>query len=197
MQMFNAPIAGANYAADTRNYPWHRPPEITDYDEGVDYLLTKLNDPETHDLVFSLLEIDTTVSTVVSTLMLQGISRGKFPIDLAILMAGPVARYIGIIADGEGIKYDMGVSNDDRIRITPTALKVALGIIDDDDQEEPEEEPDGPSEEAVGGLMGIPTADEITAASDDEQAAMLGQDGDEEAPAEGDINEEEPVDGLA
>ena len=28
MKMFDAPIAGANYAADTRNYPWHRPPTL-------------------------------------------------------------------------------------------------------------------------------------------------------------------------
>jgi len=189
MKMFDAPVAGANYAADTRNYPWHRPPEITEYDEGVDYLLEKLNDTETHELVFSLLEIETSVSTVVSTLMMQGISRGKFPIDLAILMAGPVARYISIIADGEAIKYDMGVGDEDRIRITPTALKVALGIIDD---EAPEEAPEEPTEEAVGGLMGAPSVDEISAASEDEQAAMLGLTADEEeAPVEEDDIEQE------
>ena len=189
MKMFDAPVAGANYAADTRNYPWHRPPEITEYDEGVDYLLEKLNDTETHELVFSLLEIETSVSTVVSTLMMQGISRGKFPIDLAILMAGPVARYISIIADGEAIKYDMGVGDEDRIRITPTALKVALGIIDD---EAPEEAPEEPTEEAVGGLMGAPSVDEISAASSDEQAAMLGLTADEEeAPVEEDDIEQE------
>ena len=189
MKMFDAPVAGANYAADTRNYPWHRPPEITEYDEGVDYLLEKLNDTETHELVFSLLEIETSVSTVVSTLMMQGISRGKFPIDLAILMAGPVARYISIIADSQNIKYDMGVGDEDRIRITPTALKVALGIIDD---EAPEEAPEEPTEEAVGGLMGAPSVDEISAASSDEQAAMLGLTADEEeAPVEEDDIEQE------
>jgi len=189
MKMFDAPVAGANYAADTRNYPWHRPPEITEYDEGTDYLITKLKEPETHELVFSLLEIETSVSTVVSTLMMQGISRGKFPIDLAILMAGPVARYISIIADSQNIKYDMGVGDEDRIRITPTALKVALGIIDD---EAPEEAPEEPTEEAVGGLMGAPSVDEISAASEDEQAAMLGLTADEEeAPVEEDDIEQE------
>ena len=189
MKMFDAPVAGANYAADTRNYPWHRPPEITEYDEGTDYLITKLKEPETHELVFSLLEIETSVSTVVSTLMMQGISRGKFPIDLAILMAGPVARYISIIADSQNIKYDMGVGDEDRIRITPTGLKVALGIIDD---AAPEEAPEEPTEEPIGGLMGAPSVDEISAASEDEQAAMLGLTADEEeAPVEEDDIEQE------
>ena len=34
LKMFDAPIAGENFTSDTRNYPWHRPPEITDYDDG-------------------------------------------------------------------------------------------------------------------------------------------------------------------
>ena len=55
MKMFDFPIAGANYAADTRNYPWHRPPDIVSYDEGVDYLIRKMNEPEELELVIRTL----------------------------------------------------------------------------------------------------------------------------------------------
>ena len=72
MAMFDGPIPGANFAADTKNYAWHRPPDITEYDEAVDYMINKMDDPDQHELVFSLLEIDTKVITVVSTLLLQG-----------------------------------------------------------------------------------------------------------------------------
>jgi hypothetical protein len=154
------------------------------YDEGVDYMITKMKEPEQIELVFSLLEIDAHVATVVTSLLMQGISRGKFSIDLAILMAGPIARYISIIADEQDIKYDMGVGEKDRVSITPTSLKMALGIYDDADEEETlkvlEEAPVIPE----GGLMGAPTEDE--AASDDEQSAMLGM-----------VEEEEPTDELA
>lgn len=190
--MFDAPIPGSNYASDTKNYPWHRPPDITEYDEAVDYMIRKLDDPDEHELVFSLLEIDTQLTTVVSTLLMQGISRGKFPIDLAILMAGPLARYISILADSQDIKYEVGIEDTDRISITPTSLKVALGIIDTDDEVLPEE----PVEEVAsgpdtgGGLMGAVSEEEIDPASEDEQAAMLGM-------AEEEVMEEEPVDGLA
>lgn len=186
MKMFDFPIAGANYAADTRNYPWHRPPDIVSYDEGVDYLIRKMNEPEELELVYALLKIDTHVATVVSAILMQGISRGKFSIDLAILMAGPLARYIGIIADEQEIKYDMGLNEENRVVITPTSLKLALGIFDDE-----EEDPDEIVEEAVtsseGGLMATPT--DVETASEEEQAAMLGLSNDDE--------EEEPVDGLA
>ena len=190
--MFEAPIPGSNYASDTKNYPWHRPPDITEYDEAVDYMIRKLDDPDEHELVFSLLEIDTQLTTVVSTLLMQGISKGKFPIDLAILMAGPLARYISILADSQDIKYDVGIEDTDRIAITPTSLKIALGIIDTDDDELSKQ----PGEEAEsgladgGGLMSVGSEEEIDPASEDEQATMLGI-------IEEEVMEEEPVNGLA
>lgn len=187
MKMFDFPIAGANYAADTRNYPWHRPPDIVSYDEGVDYLIRKMNEPEELELVYALLKIDTHVATVVSAILMQGISRGKFSIDLAILMAGPLARYIGIIADEQEIKYDMGLNEENRVVITPTSLKLALGIFDDDEEEDPDEIVEEAVTSSEGGLMATPTDAET--ASEEEQAEMLGLSNDEE--------EEEPVDGLA
>lgn len=190
MKMFDAPIAGANYTSDTKNYPWHRPPDIVNYDEGVDYMINKMQEPEHIELIYSLLKLDTQVSTVVSSLLMQAISKGKYSIDLAILMAGPIARYIGIIADEQGIKYNMGASDSDRVRITPTSLKMALGIIDDDDTADATEEVIKESTALPeGGLMGAPSADEMTAASDEEQSAMLGLVEEEEV--------EETEDGLA
>ena len=35
---FDAPIPGENYTAETKNYPWHRPPDIVDYDEAIDFI---------------------------------------------------------------------------------------------------------------------------------------------------------------
>lgn len=180
MKMFDAPIAGANYAADTRNYPWHRPPDIINYDEGVDYLITRLKEPEQLELIFSLLEIDAHVSTVVTSLLMQGISRGKFSIDLAVLIAGPLARYISIIADEQDIKYDMGVSDKDRIVITPTSLKAALGIFDESETLEVLEKVEEEPVITEGGLMGAPTEEEM--ASNKEQSAMLGFVEEEEEP---------------
>jgi hypothetical protein len=98
-------------------------------------------------------------------------------------MAGPVARYISIIADEQDIKYDMGVGEKDRVSITPTSLKMALGIYDEEETLEVlEEAPVVAIPE--GGLMGAPAEDE--SASEDEQAAMLGM-----------VEEEEPTDELA
>jgi len=189
----DAPVPGANLLADTRNYPWHRPPDITDYDEAVSYMISRISQEEQAELVYSLLQIDTTVTTVVSGLLMQSIAKGKIPIDLAILISGPVARYIEVLAQTNGYKYDMGTDTSDRVKITPTLLKMAMGIVDEDDEEEMEDTP----EEVVsampeGGLMGAPMDQDNMTASDEEQASMLGMDADSEEPVE-----EENIDGMA
>ena len=188
---FSAPIPGANFTTDTRNYGWHRPPEITNFDDGVEYLIRKMDDPDQSDLIFSLIEMKTPITVIVSTLMLQAISRGKIPIDLGILMSGPVARYIEILAKSEGLPYEMGADDKDRLSITPTALKVALGIIDSEDELPPEEVLALSGSKSEGGLMTRP--DGTTAAPAEEQEAMLGMAVEE--PVE--VTEEETVDGLA
>lgn len=177
---FEGPIPGENFLTDTKNYPWHRPPDLVDYDETVSYMLSKIDEPEQIELVFAMLGIDAKVTTVVSTLLLQAISKGKFTIDMAMLIAGPLARYIEIQAKNAGVKYDMGLENKDRIVLTPTLLKASLGILEQPEEESPEimamrEEagPMEPEQEQIMGLMSPPP--EGAVAEDDEQAAMLGQ----------------------
>ena len=188
----DAPVPGANLLADTRNYPWHRPPDITDYDEAVSYMISRISQEEQAELVYSLLQIDTTVTTVVSGLLMQSIAKGKIPIDLAILISGPVARYIEVIAQTNGFKYDMGTDTSDRVKITPTLLKMAMGIVEDDDEEMEDTPEEVVSAIPEGGLMGAPLDQDKMTASDEEQASMLGINADSEEPVE-----EENIDGMA
>ena len=188
----DAPVPGANLLADTRNYPWHRPPDITDYDEAVSYMISRVSQEEQAELVYSLLQIDTTVTTVVSGLLMQSIAKGKIPIDLAILISGPVARYIEVIAQTNGFKYDMGTDTSDRVKITPTLLKMAMGIVEDDDEEMEDTPEEVVSAIPEGGLMGAPLDQDKMTASDEEQASMLGMNADSEEP-----DEEENIDGMA
>ena len=188
----DAPVPGANLLADTRNYPWHRPPDITDYDEAVSYMISRISQEEQAELVYSLLQIDTTVTTIVSGLLMQSIAKGKIPIDLAILISGPVARYIEVIAQTNGYKYDMGTDTSDRVKITPTLLKMAMGIVDEDDEEMEDTPEEVVSAIPEGGLMGAPMDQDKMTASEEEQASMLGMDADSEEPVE-----EENIDGMA
>lgn len=181
----DAPIPGANYLADTRNYAWHRPPDIMDYDEAVGYMIDHIDEPEKKELIFAMLGIDAHITTIVTTLLLQVVSRGKIGIDLAILIAGPLARYIEIAAKDVDIDYELGIENKDRVAITPTLLKLSLGMALDVDEEDVQNVvQDTVQEAATDGLMGMPT-EQDGVASAEEQAAMLGG-----------MTEEEPEDEL-
>jgi len=179
----DAPIPGANMTADTRNYPWHRPPEYTDYDEAVEYLIGKVDEPDQHDLVMSLIQLKMDVTNAVTAMLLQAIRKGKIGIDLAVLVAGPVVRHIDIMAKEAGLKPKLLIESR-KAKITPTSLKLAMGIVDDDD-----EIPDMPDTPAPvlpkGGLMGSPSEATAMSATEGEQASMLGMTNTEEEPQDG------------
>jgi hypothetical protein len=178
----DAPIPGGNYTSDTRNYSWHRPPDLVDYDQAVDYLINKIDEPEQIEVVFAMLGIDAHITTVVTTILLQAVSKGKIGIDLAILVAGPLARYIEISAKDVGMKYELGIENKDRVIITPSLLKASLGIIEQEDEELEVPEEEAPLEEPTGSLMAMPA--DMTAPQN-EQDAMLGVETlEEEIPVE-------------
>lgn len=179
---FNGPIPGESLTADTRDYPWHRPPEITDFNEGVTRLIDDMDDEREMQLIYSLLELEVPVAIITSNILMRKISRGIIPIDLGILMAGPVARYVEILAKDNGLTADMDTSIPGQEPITPTMLKLQMGTVQDikDLLEDGEVAPEAPVEDAgmpKGGLMGIPDQEDELTASDEEQAAMLGMAG--------------------
>lgn len=175
----DGPIPGESLTADTRNYPWHRPPEITDFNQGVTRLIADMDDEREMQLIYSLLELEVPVAIITSNLLMRKIARGVIPIDLGILMAGPVSRYIEILAKDNDMTADMDTSIPGQEPITPTMLKLQMGSVEDleDVLEEDANSPETPTEdegEPSGGLMGMPSAEDELSASEEEQAAMLG-----------------------
>ena len=72
-KLIDAPIPGENYTSDTRNYPWHRPPDLVGYDEILEYLIGKISKEKPTDRLFAMLEYGVDVSTLTSILMLSHI----------------------------------------------------------------------------------------------------------------------------
>lgn len=172
MEMFDGPIAGENLTSDPKNYPWHRPPDLVDYDEVVEYMIGKVMQPEALNGIMSMVGAGVPISAVVNYAMLSNVGKGKFQIDMAVLAAGPVARLIQILADDAEIPNELGIDEDFE-RMSPTMLKIALEDEDIVPDSDPTEDAVEPTEEASTGLMGadsIPTE----VATEEEQAAMLG-----------------------
>ena len=88
------------------------------------------------------------------------------------MAAGPIYRYLEILAEQNGIAYESGLEDKGRIPITQTTLKAAVGILDDDEPEPEIETPNAVIDASQQGLMGRPETPEPSPA--DEQAMMLG-----------------------
>lgn len=172
---FKSPIPGENFTANTRNYPWHRPPQFSGYDQSIEAMIKRMDAPKEGELIYSLIELDVPVYIIVSNFLMRHIMRGFISIDTAILMAGPLARTIEIIGKNNGQSPDMTTEDPKDVTITPTLLKLQMGdvsVIEDLKEEAPEE--DGL------GLMAVDPAEIVDVAPDEEQAAMLGAVEDEE-----------------
>lgn len=109
MQKLSGPIPGENYTSDTKNYPWHRPPEHTDLDKAIDAIAKKLLSEDAAIGLLSMVQAGTDIATLTDTFLTSGIGAGKWTPDFAILLAGPTSHIMCLMCKGYGIKYDLGL----------------------------------------------------------------------------------------
>lgn len=112
LEALDGPIPGENFTSDTKNYPWHRPPDFTDLNEAVDFCIKHLTKKQQSFGILTALEAGVTVAQATRAIVISGISDGKWTPDFAILVAGPVARIIQTLADGYGIDAELGIDPD-------------------------------------------------------------------------------------
>lgn len=169
----DAPIPGANYTSDTRNYPWHRPPDITNVDEALEHVMERLTETDDGLRYMSLIEAGAPITSIADIVVTLAVGRGKFTPDFAVLIAGPVARMLEIMAKSYNIEYELGIEESSNFT-TPVAYKQRLkGTSPQDDEGNTEDSSSAKgntedSPEEGGGLM--------SAVSEEEQANMLGYD---------------------
>lgn len=135
----NGPIPGANFTSDTKNYPWHRPPEFTDLDKAIDMVAKKLFSKDSEG-VLTMLETGVDIATITDMFITSGIGAGKWTPDFGLLLAGPVSHVIYLLAKGYDIKCELGIDKKtkaptsayfDGIRIEEKKLNSLLAQIPD------------------------------------------------------------------
>lgn len=184
----DGPIPGENQTSDERNYPWHRPPDFTDTDEAIDYIVESLVDTREGFMYMNLIELDISIAACVDMILTKGISEGRWSIDFAIILAGPTARVVEIMAKSFDLEYSLGTDNPKEYNLTAAGAKQQMQRAATELKEKvfglkenaPQDAPEGVDKINDGqGLMSAP----------DEQNDMLGYG----EPTE--VTEEENVDG--
>lgn len=122
MPKFDGPIPGENFTADTRNFPWHRPPDETDYVSIVEKAIDHLSQPDVMGVMLTALESGDTILDYVTGTARVSVGNGKLPIDQAVLAAGPIARFVESVAVRAGVNFERGWDENPPI-ITPEYVR--------------------------------------------------------------------------
>lgn len=166
-KMFNAPIPGENLTSNTKNYPWHKPPQYSDFDDAFEYLADDIfADKEKMASIITLVSSGISAVALVQMLLINKVSTGRISPDMSLLIAGPFYKVLVRLLDAMGVEYMTGFDTTEELKAYAEKLKGG-GILlkskkapklTDKQMKEMEEITEEVMEEIpVGGLMGAPT----------------------------------------
>lgn len=168
-KLMNGPIPGENYTADTKNFPWHRPPQFTNTDDAIEYSVRYILDEERSDSYVTMIDVGWSVVDIAQMFVMDGVGKGLWTLDFGLLIAGPIAHLLVIMCRGDDVDFDLGIENPEkspsaeyfkaRARLNPDivdALGKVLNPIDEDATPESasldrEGNPNDPAQAAAGG----------------------------------------------
>lgn len=124
--LLDGPIPGENWTSNPKNQPWKRPPEVVDPDKGVEVAIKQLTKRDTAYSLLTMIQAGVPIVQCAGIFLLSGVGVGKWSVDLALILAGPVTHMMKLMAEGYGIKYDMGL--DDTVPPTINFFKAKAQI---------------------------------------------------------------------
>ena len=133
-QGFNKPVPGQSLTnPPEQKYPWESPPEFTNVTEAQLYLLAELTEKERFVALTNALADQVPVDIITRTILFEGFSRGKWSIDLLLLLIEPLAVIVMALGERVGIDY----------------------VLEDGDQDEPEEDNVEGQKKALGKMTEV------------------------------------------
>lgn len=117
------PIPGENFTSDTSSYPWHQPPEYSSIAEALDKMSVKLTEKKVARNLMTMADAGIPLVRIAQMIVMEGMARGKWTIDMGLLIAGPITKIIEIMCDAYEIEYTIGIEEDDDDWNTGTLFK--------------------------------------------------------------------------
>ena len=112
----NRPIPGQGLTNDPDNpWPWEKPPEITNLEDGVQYVFGRLIEPEAYSSIMNVIDGGTPLMDVTQGILFKGFTEGKWNPDLMMLLAEPTAYMLMALAERADIDFKVyrGEEEDD------------------------------------------------------------------------------------
>jgi hypothetical protein len=162
----NGPIPGENFTSNTKNYAWHRPPEYSTTDDVLDYVAKIFSKEEAIASTVTMMEIGIDIATITDLFVTKGVAEGKWSIDMGLVVAGPIAHMLVIMAKSYGVPVKLGLSNEFNgpTSMVFNTIKKDLKKLGKNAKADMQEQIAGAAEQAkaknTGGFMQGPTMEE-------------------------------------
>lgn len=109
MRELSAPIPGQSLTTPPKNFPWERPPEITDPEEAIQMHLTRLSQADIMESVVNAVDLyDLDIKTVTNGVLRGAVANGIHSVDVSLLVAPVVHEFIKQTVTALGIEADDG-----------------------------------------------------------------------------------------
>ena len=165
-RFLKTPIPGENLTANTRGYAWHRPPQITDYDDAFEHVVDNvfMNDTK---LAAGMTAVSNGISAVaaVQGLLVSMVSKGVITPDMTLMLAGPVYKTFTRILDAADVPYLTGFDTREemqafakKMKTQPAPEQASAPKLTKEQRKEMEAiTEEAKAEIPKGGLMGAPS----------------------------------------
>ena len=100
-----AAVPGQSLTDYPKNYPWERPPEITDPNDAIKFHIDRIADEDVIDNVLDLLEFGVPAKTLSESMMTAAVGSGIHSIDVSLIIEPIVRNFMMKAADMAGVNY--------------------------------------------------------------------------------------------
>jgi len=122
---YDQPIPGQSLTGDPENWPWERPPEMTDTEDAFNFIISKIeNDESVGDNLDKQMFAGMPIESITNTIVFAGFTKGMWTPDMSEMLKIPVSSYLMLRANEKNIPYVMfnnpgveeGLSDSDTLR---------------------------------------------------------------------------------
>jgi hypothetical protein len=136
---FDAPIPGQSLTVELGSRPWQTPPEMSTFEEGLDFYISRIVDPKMAAQLLDIIETGVPLTAIAETLTLGGAMQGLHSIDVGILVNPVLVELMEGLAKNADVKYVIGDTDSEELPDEGILAK-AMASLSEIDVEEVKEE---------------------------------------------------------
>ncbi len=144
---FDMPIPGMALTHELGARPWQTPPEMSTFEEGLDFYVSRIVNPKMAARLLDIIETGVPLTAIAETLTLGGVMQGLHTIDVGVLVNPVLVELMEGLAKNAEVKYTVGDTDGEELP-DDALLAKAMSSLSEIDKEELKEEMDNTEVEA-------------------------------------------------